>query len=433
MFTPAPALYVLAPAGLSLVLRAWLVAGDTALEGVGSEEAAGHAARKWTGRLLLKLKQDPERTHGGVRAALALTLASTAALTSTAAVQAGRGLEGPETLWGLAGALGAWLMSVVTDALSRSAAAGHPRFWAIVTAPLLYAAREVLAPSVRLATALVDLVLRPFGLKTRFSAPTPPLEEIQRMLEQSPPEGAPEPALVRSLFEFSEQTVKEIMVPRTDVVAIPHDAAPADVLQTLVEEGHTRVPVYRGTLDTIVGLIHVKDVLPFVTNPGLIILHDLLRPVTFVPWNTPVPKVMRQLQRTRQHLAVVVDEYGGMAGIVTLEDVVEQLVGDIHDEFDEVESPAVVSSADGTTLVRGEMRVAEFNEAFGAEVPEDVGYETMGGFLASLAGAIPAEQDRFYHGGLEFLVVRRDPRRVVEIKVTRTRAGQDAPGTEARA
>ena len=140
---------------------------------------------------------------------------------------------------------------------------------------------------------------------------------------------------------------------------------------------------------------------------------------------------MRELQKASQHFAVVVDEYGGVAGIVTLEDIVEQIVGDIRDEFDEAE-PEVVPSADGANVVRGDMRVAEFNRTFQAEVPEDQGFETMGGFLSSLAGAIPAENDRFYHGGYEFQVARRDPRRVLEIRVTRTRAGADAPAAEAR-
>lgn len=416
---------VLVPASLALVVRAVLLAGEAALEGVGSEQADELAERHRTGRLIVILKKDSERTHGGVRSALALALASTAAMGSIFAVQAGRRLGSPESLealWAGAGAIVAWVLSIVVDAAPRSAASSHPVAWALATSPLLYLTREVLSPVVRLVTTVGDLLLRPFGLKTRFSRAPPPLEEIQRMLITSPPEGAPEPALVRSLFEFTEQTVKEIMIPRTDVVAIPLSARPEEVLRQLVEEGHTRVPVYDGTLDKIVGMVHVKDVLPFVTNPGLIILQDMLRPVPFVPWNMPVPKVMRQLQRNRQQFAVVVDEYGGMAGIVTLEDVVEQLVGDIRDEFDEEEPPELTRAADGTSIVKGEMRVSDFNRAFHAEVPEDLGFETMGGFLSSLAGALPSEQDRFYHSGLEFLVLQRDPRRVLEIKVTRTRA-----------
>ena len=424
----APNLLLLVPVVLALVVRALLVAGEAALGGVGEERAGELAEVSWGGRLLARLKSDSERTHGGVRAGLTLTLVVASALVALIAVQMGRSAGWP-VAWDLglavAGSLCVWLSSVLTDALPRSLAASNPEKWALWTAPVLLLARELLAPLTRLVTAVVDLMLRPFGVKTRFSAPPPPLEEIQRLLETSPQEGAPEPALVQSLFSFAERTVKEIMVPRTDVVAVPHDAGPDEVVQRLVEEGHTRVPVYRDTLDTIIGLIHVKDVLPLLTNPELIILHDLLRPVPFVPWNTPIPKVMRDLQRKRQHFAVVVDEYGGVAGIVTLEDIVEQIVGDIRDEFDE-EAAALAPAADGTSLVPGELRVAEFNRTFDADVPEDQGYETLGGFLCSLAGALPSEGDRFYQGGFELQVLRRDPRRVLEIKVTRTKQAEES-------
>jgi putative hemolysin len=419
----SPDLLLFFPVVLALLLRALLVAGEAALGGVGQERAEELAEASWGGRLLARLKSDAERTHGGVRAGLALTLVIAAALAALVAVQVGRAQQLPaawDLAFAVAGALCVWLSSVLTDALPRSLASSHPEPWALWTAPVLLMARELLAPLTRLVTAVVDLVLRPFGVKTRFSAPPPPLEEIQRLLETSPQVGAPEPALVQSLFSFAERTVKEIMVPRTDVVAVPHDASPDELLQRLVEEGHTRVPVYRETLDTIIGLIHIKDVLPLLTNPELIILHDLLRPVPFVPWNSPIPKVMRDLQRKRQHFAVVVDEYGGVAGIVTLEDIVEQIVGDIRDEFDE-EASALAPAADGTSLVPGDLRVAEFNRTFDADVPEDQGYETLGGFLCSLAGALPAEGDRFYQGGFELQVLRRDPRRVLEVKVTRTK------------
>jgi CBS domain containing-hemolysin-like protein len=219
------------------------------------------------------------------------------------------------------------------------------------------------------------------------------------------------------------------MVPRTDVVAISDDADPREVIQLLVEEGHTRIPVYRGSVDTIIGIIHVKDLLPLIANPELIILHDLIRPAHFVPWNRPIAQVMRELQQEQKHFAVVVDEYGGMAGIITLEDIVEQIVGDMRDEFDE-EIGDVVQGPGGAATVRAEMRVAEFNLAFDAHVPDDAGYETMGGFVSSLAGTIPAEGDRFYHGGLELEVTQRNPRRVLELRVTRTRApGEQAPGS----
>ena len=313
----------------------------------------------------------------------------------------------PVIVTGLLAGAGIWAATVLADIVPRSLAAAAPEAWALPTAPVLPALRGI-SPFTRTMGLLVEALV----------------------LTHSRDVNAPEPALVRSLFEFGEHTAKDVMVPRTDVVAIRDDADPRTVVQMLVEEGHTRVPVYRGTLDKIIGIVHVKDLLPLLANPELLILHDLLRPALFVPWNRPIAKVMREMQRKHQHFAVVVDEYGGVAGIITLEDIVEQIVGEIRDEFDE-DAGDVVQMPDGGALVQADMRTSEFNRAFGAQVPEDAGYETMGGFLSSLAGAIPSEGDRFYQGGFEFLVTRRDPRRVLELRATRTRTQSEGPAAPA--
>lgn len=401
----------------ALAARAAVIAGESALSAVGEEEARELAVRSGAGRALVELKADPERTTASIRAAQTLSLAVFA---SAAALLARSHSPDwlPGTLSVLLAVLGAWLVTVLTDVLPRSLAASHPTVWARRTAwPLLWV-RRLLGPVTRAVGAIDALLLRPFGAPVRFTLPPPPLDELQKLIAQSSDEAAPEPALVRSLFEFGERTVKEIMVPRTDVQALPLTASAQQVLEFLLEEGHTRTPVYDGTLDHVVGIVHVKDVLPLVANPELILLHDLLRPAHFVPWNRPIAKVLRELQRTGQHLSIVVDEYGGVAGIVTLEDVMEQIVGDIRDEFDEEEAAPVVLS-DGTATVRADMHVEEFNERFGAELPEHESYETLAGFIYTLAGALPAEGDVFFSSGFEFRVTRREPRRVVELQVTR--------------
>jgi putative hemolysin len=419
-------LYAMGTVVFALSLRGLLIAGEAGLGAVGRERATELSEASRAGRAIARLKSDPELTAGGVRTALALCF--TVAVVSAAGEAMILGLSAfsglPAAIGWFVTAATVWLFTILVDVIPRSLAAAHPEAWALRIAPLLLGLRWLLTPMVRVVGGAVELLVRPLGAHVRFSLPPPPLDEIERMLTQSRQEGAPEPALVRSLFDFGERTVKEIMVPRTDVVAVPHDMPPEKIADFLVDQGHTRVPVYRGTLDTILGVLHIKDLLPLLANPELIILHDLLRPPPFVPWNRPIAKVMRELQRQHQHFAVVVDEYGGVAGIITLEDIVEQIVGDIRDEFDE-EDTDVVDSTDGTHLVKAEMRVSEFNEAFGAQVPEEGGYETMGGFLSSLAGAIPSEGDRFFSGGLELQVTRRDPRRVLELRVTRVRSTQD--------
>lgn len=422
----ATSLLPLGLAALAVVLRWTLLAGEAALSAVGSDRADELREGGHRGRAVARLKADAELTTGGVRTALALTLVLLTAAVTVFAL--GPDLPEGRTDTSLrvgAGALVAWLITALTDPLPRSLAMRQPERWALRTSLVLLALRALLGPVARAVAALGDLLLRPFGARVRFSLPPPPLEEIERMLTQTRQAGAPEPALVRSLFDFAERTVKEIMVPRTAVQGLPYEAEPEEMVRLFLEEGHTRMPVYRGTLDTILGIVHVKDVLPFASNPRLIIIEDLLRPVPFVPWNRTAGQVMRELQTNSQHFAVVVDEYGGVAGIVTLEDIVEELVGDIRDEFD-VEVPAVVPVAEGVSLVRGDMRLPEFRETFGVEIGEEGGYETLGGLLSSLAGDIPAEGDRFFVAGLELQVVRRDPRRVLEVRVTRMRPAESA-------
>src|SRR5947207_2055275 len=156
------------------------------------------------------------------------------------------------------------------------------------------------------------------------------MQEIEKILSEEARNGgagSPSPELVHGLFSFAERTAKEIMVPRTRVVGVPIDATPGQVIELLAEEGHTRMPVYEGDLDHIKGVLHAKDVIPLMAHPELIVLQDIVRPALFVPWTKPVGELLREMQQKRSLLALVVDEYGGFSGIVTLEDILEEVAG----------------------------------------------------------------------------------------------------------
>lgn len=421
----------LVAAALALLVRGVVLGGETALAAVGLERAEELAETKSAGKRLVKLKSNPDQLAGSVRSlmTLALTVAA-ASLGAFALSVSGQWAPGLSPWIGVVlSSLVAWLLAVLVDVLLRSLASAWPETWALRTGGLLLGVRRVLSPFGVAVEWVLQVLFNSTGVKVRYAPPPLPLEEIERLLVGTREEGAPEPELVKSLFEFGDRKVKEIMVPRTDIFAIPHDAGAETIVRLFVEEGHTRVPVYQDTLDRVVGIVHVKDVMPLVANPELIILQDLMRPPMFVPWNRPISKVMRELQRAGQHLSVVVDEYGGISGIVTLEDIVEQIVGDIRDEFDDEEQD-VRQLVDGTSMVQADMRLEDFNDEFDADLPEEEGYETLGGFLISLAGAIPAQGDLFYQGVFEFLVTRREPHRVIEVKVTRTRAPE--PAVESR-
>ena len=206
------------------------------------------------------------------------------------------------------------------------------------------------------------------------------------------------------------------MVPRTDVVAVELDTPVPEILRILAEEGHSRIPVYRESLDQIAGTLHARDLVPLLAHPELIVLRDVLRPAHFVPWSKPVDQLLREMQRRKLHMAFVVDEFGGVMGICTIEDVLEEIVGEIHDEFEHEEGRAVEPHADGTFTAQGAAPIDEFNRVTGAGVPEDQGFETVAGFLNSLAGAIPTKGDRFLWRGWIFTVAEADPRKVTRVR-----------------
>jgi CBS domain containing-hemolysin-like protein len=183
------------------------------------------------------------------------------------------------------------------------------------------------------------------------------------------------------------------------------------------------MPVYRGSLDQVLGVLHVRDLVPMLRHPELIVLRDLLRPPYFVPWSKPVDALLREMQRRKLHMAFVVDEHGGIMGICTLEDVLEQIVGALGDEFSEDEGKAVEAHADGTFTVLGQTPIREFNEAAGADLPEGEGVETVGGFVNHLAGAIPARGERVHWRGWAFTVADADPRKVTRVRAARTKRG----------
>jgi CBS domain containing-hemolysin-like protein len=228
--------------------------------------------------------------------------------------------------------------------------------------------------------------------------------------------------LIHNVFEFRDKVARDVMVPRTEVVAVEVDTPVPDIIRLLAEEGHSRMPVFRENLDRIEGVLHARDLVPLLAHPELIVLADILRPAHFVPWSKPIDQLLREMQKRRLHMAFVVDEHGGIMGLCTIEDVLEQIVGDIQDEFDEV-GKAVEVHADGTFTLQGQASVAEFNAAAAAEVPEDQGYETMAGFLNAVAGAIPSKGDRFFWKGWVFTVADADPRRVTKVRAARVKRG----------
>jgi CBS domain containing-hemolysin-like protein len=380
--------------------------GTPRAEQLGREPGAGLRARA-----LASLAGTPEAAAAALRIWVALTSFGAGALTVFA-------VGGPLAAAGAV--LAAALASVALSAAARRLGARHGEAVALSLAPAVRALRAVLWPVGRALT----LLAAPFG-GVQFCLPRPPLEEIERRLaEYARARGSPSDQstseLIHKVFEFREKIARDVMVPRTDVFALDIQTPVPDMVRLLAEEGHSRVPVYQGNLDQVVGILHARDLVPLLAHPELIVLRDLLRPPQFVPWAKPVDHLLREMQRKRLHMAVVVDEFGGVMGICTLEDVLEQIVGDIQDEYEE-EGKAIEALPDGSFAVQGATPVAELNQMTGLGVPEDQGFETVAGFVNSLAGAIPAVGDRFTWRGWHFTVSEANRRRALRVRVARVK------------
>jgi magnesium and cobalt transporter len=225
--------------------------------------------------------------------------------------------------------------------------------------------------------------------------------------------------MIEGALQVSELQARDIMVPRAQMDMIDVHATRDEVLPKVVESGHSRFPVYGESKDDVVGLLLAKDLLRwFVSGTGLA-LRDLLRPAVFVPESKRLNVLLRDFRRNRNHMAIVVDEYGGVAGLLTIEDVLEQIVGEIEDEFDLDEVSAdIVAAASGVYRVRAQTEIPAFNEAFGTRFSDEE-YDTVGGLLLSRFGHLPKRGEQIVVEGLEFRVLRADSRRIHSVRVER--------------
>ena len=413
---------------LLLIVRGMLAAMEAALQALSDDQARELAkAGSHRARRLLKLKTEPEATAAAIRLAMVLsgfTAVGTGSFVIPRVLDVSL-LEMVQSSWmvwltPLTSALVVALVATLIDITFRSAALQKPEAWALNLSRLGIISITLLWPMVKLLVAPLNLALKPFGTKVSFQPPPPPLEELEKQLirqaqKNEVDRGAPQ--LIRSIFELNEKSCRDVMVPRTEVVGLSTDAPMEEILRLIAEENHSRIPVFKDDVDHIVGILHVRDLVPMLQNPELIVMSDLLRPAVYVPWVKPIGDLLRDMQRQRIHMAVVVDEYGGFSGIVTLEDILREIVGDIRDEFDE-EVRAFEKQADDSFLVDAMLPVEDFARAFDFKFPEGE-FETLAGFLSHRAGAIPEVGDRTQENGWTFIVHSKEGPKLERVRVVK--------------
>jgi len=312
-----------------------------------------------------------------------------------------------------------FLVVVFGELLPKSLALRSAESVALRVAPAIRAFEKAFRYPAMALTSASNLLLLPLWRHQAAAESGISEEEFKLILEEGTRRGVidkTEQELIGSIFEFTDTTAKEVMIPRPDVVALRMDMSRERIIKTVLEEGYSRMPVYRGTIDNIIGVVYTKDLLGLMEYRDLIILQDVIRPAYFVPETKKISQLMRELQQRKIHIAIVIDEFGGTSGIITMEDILEEIVGEIHDEYDE-DLKDVEQSSDGTYLVNARMPVKEFNERFAAEIPPAEDYETVGGLLQKLSGRIPEVGEEILHDNLSFTVMKKSQRRIRQVKV----------------
>ncbi len=311
----------------------------------------------------------------------------------------------------------------------------HAERVAMSTSRLLEVLGTLFSPLVAFLTWVTRHVSRLFGAdvaaEERISS-----EELRLIIEQGGEQGileAEEEQMIHAVIELGDQRVHEVMVPRIAMVTLPATATFDDAIELVVEEGHSRIPVYETTVDEIVGILYAKDLLPFLKTdaPDHPALRTLLRTPVFVPESMSVDDLLHELQRRKVHLAIVLDEYGGTAGLVTIEDLIEEIVGEIQDEYDE-EEPLIVALSDDEVRVDGRAAVDDLSSLFDTELAleDEDEYDTVGGLIYHRIGGVPKPGDQVSVDGLTLTVETTDGRRVGKVLVVRNRSEDGSPGDD---
>lgn len=367
-----------------------------------------------------RLLAQPDRLQHGLALGHLLALVWTAAL----AWEVASAWAGPRpgwVTWGVTVVAASFGMMVGGELVPKALAAEHPAAWVRRSAPWVRLWLAALTPIVAAVGAMTRAVERRVGAGP--AAEPLSTEDVRSMVAETTARSgmaSSQREMITSIFAFGETTVREVMTPRPDVFAVEASTPWDEVIGSVREAAHSRVPIFEGSLDRIVGVLYAKDLLPVMHGrnapPGR--WADLARAPTFVPEGHRIDDLLRQFQRERTHLAIVADEYGGMAGIVTLEDILEELVGEIQDEYDR-EAPRVVRRSDGSLRLDGRLDADDFNELTGSAIEvEDV--ETIGGIVARLLGRVPRPGEAVDLGGWRFTVESVEERRVGWVGAART-------------
>jgi putative hemolysin len=411
--------------GALILLNAFFVAGEYALvtaRRTRMQELAQQGDRR--AKAVLRIVNNPPRFIAAMQLGVTATSLGIGALGEQALTKAFDPLVASAIAVAFAFLIITFLHVVIGELVPKGVALGYSERTALVVSAPVRGFFVAFKPLIWVLQRSSEVILRALGL-------TPPggeMEvyseaELKMLLSRSREEGEieqQEQEMLYKVFDFADKEVSAVMVPRPEVVALSVDLPPEEALAAVIESPYTRYPVYRGSLDEVVGILHVRDLFSALVDRGIagVQVEALLRPAHIVPENKDLAALLTEFRRTNQHMAIVVDEYGELEGIVTLEDLLEEIVGEIEDEFD-LPDESVERLEDGRIRVHGTFPIDDFNEQFGRSLPiED--FHTIGGFVFGMLGRAPEPGDEAEYDGCRFKVLEVEGSRIERLEIELT-------------
>ena len=396
-------------------------------------------------RLVSALKEDPSRFLATVQIGLTVVGSMASVIGGAAAVRflapiIDQLLPAPFAHWSEFFALVltvlfiSFFMLVAGELVPKSLALRHSERLALLAARPINGLSWLASPLVKVLTLSTDAVLRLFGQHVVAQEAFVSEEELKHMVREGAQHGIFDEAerqLIHSVFEFTDTSVREVMVPRSEVHAVEASTPLPAILKELVETGFSRMPVFQGDLDHVIGIVHIKDVLREVQKPQPASLSAIMHAAFFVPDSMQISDLLRELQSRRTHMAIVVNEFGTVIGLVSIEDLLEEIVGEIRDEFDIDEEQPVQELPDGSLLVQGSFPLADLKERYGIPFEETSDYRTVAGFVLARLKRFPKGGEALTEAGYKMTVVVLDGRRLRTIRIEGPLKRRPAAGSNA--
>ena len=384
---------------------------------------------KKSAKIFLKLKEEPDRFLATIQIGITGVAVLASAVGGAAAVKVIKpalqavpikviSVAAEPVSIGIVVVVITYFTVIFGELVPKSIALMHPETVGLWTARAIDSFSRINSIFVKLLTLSTSLVLRPFGREPFTKRAYITEEEVKLLIKEGGKHGVFEPTeerILQSVFEFTDMSVKEVMVPDTQMVAVQIDRSPQEVLSVIDEEQFSRYPVFGRELNDIRGILYAKDFLTTFAKTGQVDIRKIAKPPYFIPETMKISLLLREMQRRRIHMALVVDEYGGVAGLVTMEDLVEEIVGEIRDEHD-IESPVVLLS-DGTMLIDASISLRDLKEDHHIQLPESPEYETVGGFLMTALQKIPQAGDMVEIEGKRIKIVEMIGQRISKVKL----------------